>query len=553
MEETVKRERSWLTVEVGLYLLFIALGAALRLWGLGQRPLSSQEADLAYRAWRFYQGLEADPTGSPFLFHATALSFLLFGPSDYAARLIPALAGSALVGLPYLLRSRLGRVGTLLISALLAFSPSYIFFSRTLGGEIIVVAGMGAFLIGLLRYGENGSAGDLYLAFAGLALSFAADSEAYTVLIIYLSFLPLLFLIGQPTGGWRDGLSRTWPRALLLGAIVVLASTGGPLNPGGLQAVIDLFPAWLSRWSGQGPWSYHLLLLLTYEPLILVLGLLGAGLVGRRSLFSAFFVYWFGASLALYALMGQKSPGDLLQITFPLIFLSGMLLEEAVFIGGRMAWKREGLYLALSLPAVVYLFLQGGRYFHFAWMEYIILFFLPLFFLVCVLFLCYSWLGREVVVRGGIILLCLVLGTFSWRAGWRVNYGVEMAEPLLGQATSPDLRNLVETLESLSNQRERDRHSVGITVQGENPLLSWYLRGFPNTDHISTITGDITTPGVITSQEELPLPDYRGQRFRLWSSWPSQGLDGRTFFRWYFYRKGLLPLTRDIIMWISQT
>ena len=554
MEAMVQRERSWLTVEVGLYLLFIALGTALRLWGLGQRPLSPEEADLAYQGWRFYQGLGGDPTGSPFLFHATALSFLLFGPSDHGARLIPALAGSALVGLPYLLRSRLGRIGALLISALLAFSPSCIFFSRTLGGEIIVVVGMVAFLFGLLRYGENRSPRDLYLVVAGLALSLVTDSEVYTILIIYLSFVPLLLLSGQPAGrGWRD--DQSWLRALaLFGAIVVLASTGGLLNPGGLQASIDLFPAWLSQWSGQGPWSYHLLLLFTYEPLILILGLLGAGFVGHRNLFSAFFVYWFGLSLILYALMGEKSPAALLHITLPLVFLSGMLLEELVAsIGGRVSWRKEGLYLALSLPAVVYLFLQGAGWSYFEGVERIFLLFLALFFLACVLFLSYSWLGREVAVRGGILLLCLVLGALTWRAGWRANYGMEMAEPLLGEATSPDIRNLVEALESLSNQRERDRHSIGITLLGENPVLFWYLRVFPNTDLVSTVTGHITTPVVITPQEELPLPNYRGQRFRLWSFWPSQGLGGRALLEWYLYREGLPPLTRDIIMWVSQT
>ena len=557
MEETARRERTWLTVEVGLYLLFIALGTALRLWGLGQRPLSPEEADLAYQGWRFYKGLGGDPRGSPLLFHATALSFLLFGPSDYGARLLPALAGSVLIGLSYLLRSRLGRVGALLVSALLAFSPSYIFFSRTLGGEIIVALGTVAFLFGLLRYGENGSARDLYLAIVGLALSLVADSEVYTILIIYLSFVPLLLLSGRPAGGgWGDDLlSQSWLRALaLFGAIVVLASTGGLVNPGGLQAAIDLFPTWLSQWSGQGPWSYHLLLLLSYEPLILILGLLGAGFVGRRNPFSAFFVYWLGVSLILYALMGEKSPAALLHITLPLIFLSGMLLEELVAsIGGGISWRKEGLYLALSLPAVVYLFLQGGGYSHFEGVERIFLLFSSFFFLACVLFLCHSWLGREVAVRGGILLLCLVLGALTWRAGWRVNYGMEMAEPLLGQATSPDIRNLVEALESLSNQRERDRHSIGITLLGENPALLWYLRGFPNTDFISTVTEHITTPVVITPQEELPLPNYRGQRFRLWSFWPSQGLGGRALLEWYLYREGLPPPTRDIIMWVSQT
>jgi uncharacterized protein (TIGR03663 family) len=444
-----------------------------------------------------------------------------------------------------------------LVSALLAFSPSYIFFSRALGGEIIVALGMVAFLFGLLRYGESRSPRHLYIAFAGLALSLVADSEAYTILVIYLSFVPLLLFSSQPAyRGWRDDLlSQSWLRGLLLfGAIVVLASTGGLLNPGGLQAAIDLFPAWLSQWSGQGPWSYHLFLLLSYEPLVLILGLLGAGFVGRRNLFSAFFVYWFGVSLILYALMEEKSPAAILHITLPLIFLLGMLLEELlVSLGGRISWRKEGLYLALSLPAVVYLFLQGAAYSYLVETERVFLLFLALFFLACVLFLSYSWLGREVAVRGGILLLCLVLGALSWRAGWRVNYGMEMAESLLGQATSSDIRNLVEALESLSNQRERDRHSIEITLLGEEPALLWYLRGFPNRDLVSTITGNITTPVVISPQEELPLPNYIGQRFRIWSFWPSQGLGGRALLEWYLYREGLPPLTRDIIMWVSQT
>ncbi len=557
MEAGVQREKSWFTVEVGLYLLFIALGTALRLWGLGQRPLSPEEADLAYRAWRFYQGLGGDPSGSPLLFHTTALSFLLFGPSDYGARLIPALAGSALVGLPYLLRSRLGRIGALLVSALLAFSPSYIFFSRTLGGEVVVALGMVVFLSGLLRYGEKRSPRDLYLAFAGLALSLVADSEVYTTLVIYLSFLPLLLLSGQPGGrGWRDDLlSATWLRALaFFGVIVLLASTGGLLNPRGVQAAIDLFPAWLGQWSGQGPWSYYLLLLLSYEPLIFVLGLLGVGFVGHRNLFSAFFVYWFGVSLIISTLMGEKSPAALLQMTLPLLFLSGMLLEELVAsMGGRISWRKEGLYLALSLPAVVYLFLQWAGSFYLVETGRNLLLLLAFSFLACVLFLCYSWLGRGVAVRGGVLLLCLVLGALTWRAGWRVNYGMEMAEPLLGQATSPDIHNLVEALESLSNQRERDRHSIGITLLGEDSTLLWYLRDFPNTELISTVTRHITTPVVITSQEELPLPNYRGQRFRLWSSWLFQSLGGRALLEWYLYREGLPPLTRDIIMWVLQT
>ena len=141
------------TVEMGLYLLLLVVAAALRLYALGARPLEAEEAQQAMAAWRFYQGQFQSLEGySPLLFYGDLLTFLLFGASDFWARLVPALFGIALVGLPYFLRCWLGRAGALAAAALLAFSPSALFFSQSLEGETAVAACALVLLAALFGY-----------------------------------------------------------------------------------------------------------------------------------------------------------------------------------------------------------------------------------------------------------------------------------------------------------------------------------------------------------------------------------------------------------------
>src|SRR5258708_16606991 len=67
----------------------------------------------------------------PLLFHATALMYLLFGDSDFTARLYPAILGIILVLLPRLLFSRwLGKFGSAVASVLLLISPMVLFHNR---------------------------------------------------------------------------------------------------------------------------------------------------------------------------------------------------------------------------------------------------------------------------------------------------------------------------------------------------------------------------------------------------------------------------------------
>ncbi len=56
--------------------------------------------------------------------------YLVFGDSDFTARLAPALMGTLMVPLPALLRSQIGRVGAFAAAAALAFGPTFLYYSR---------------------------------------------------------------------------------------------------------------------------------------------------------------------------------------------------------------------------------------------------------------------------------------------------------------------------------------------------------------------------------------------------------------------------------------
>ena len=82
--------------EKAIYLIFITLAIITRLWALGNRVMSHDESLHTQFSFQFYdgQGYQHTPLmHGPFLFHITALSYWLFGDSDFSARLPVAIFG----------------------------------------------------------------------------------------------------------------------------------------------------------------------------------------------------------------------------------------------------------------------------------------------------------------------------------------------------------------------------------------------------------------------------------------------------------------------------
>jgi len=178
------------------YLAIIAVAVGTRLWNLGPRAYSHDESIHAWESWKLVTGqsYRHNPTyHGPFLYHFTALIFMLFGHGDYTGRLSPALFGIALVILPIFLRKWLGRKGTLMATLLMTISPVIMNRSRFLRHDPYVAVWAFVMLVGILKYLDERRARYLYVVAAGLCLSIASKEVAFIYVFIFGTFLALFF------------------------------------------------------------------------------------------------------------------------------------------------------------------------------------------------------------------------------------------------------------------------------------------------------------------------------------------------------------------------
>ena len=185
-------ESPWRRWEVWAYLILIATALSMRLWDLGAQALHHDESLHATYAWYLFQGrgYVHDPMmHGPFQFSGTAVMFFLFGDSDFTVRLLPALFGTALVGLPVLLRRRLGRYGALVTSVLLTVSPTMLYFSRFARNDVYMAVWAMALVAVMWRYLDTRRIRYLVWASVILALALATKETAYIVAMILGSYL----------------------------------------------------------------------------------------------------------------------------------------------------------------------------------------------------------------------------------------------------------------------------------------------------------------------------------------------------------------------------
>ena len=603
-ERTRERTReisrpSSLTVEVVLYLIIALVAVVLRLYNLDGRPMQAGEAAQALAAWRAAQGLpqgSALAQHSPLIFTTNMFLFALFGANDFLARLVPALSGALLVIGPYFLRQRLGRMGALAASLLLAISPSVLFFSRYLGGEIIVAACALAMTWGLFDYLDHRQPKHLYLAAVALGLALSAGAGTYTFVLVVATFALVLALANrfsgpseywqrisaawqstrEASGLWQAGLRQAGllrDCAALLVLIFLLICTGLLLHLSGLQDGIDLFSGWLSAFQprvGGHPWYYHLQLLLVYEPLILVFGVATVVyLLKRRDLFSLFLAYWSAMAFSIYLIAGGRGPGDVLLIVLPLALLAGSfigrLLNElvaaasSIYVRSGGSWLGEGLFVALACPLVVYLGLELGGYAFRGGRNYLWLALVAALILIGLFVLSWISFGPGPTLRAGGLVLLLTLTLLTVSISCYLNYrrDSDPREIIVASPISRGIFDLVETVEMVSSRNSGDPRTIAVTVhQGTGPALAWYLRDFEDVEFVAQLSPSIDTPIVIApSDEQEPTlgSQYSGQDFALASSWKLRGLSESDLMRWLLYRRASTPVQTDnVIMWVKQ-
>ncbi len=299
------------TLEHTLYAVLAIAALFIRVFLVGNAPLASDEARQALASFNFLHGNPDPFVGSPLLFTGNWLLFTLLGDNDATARLLPALFGGALVLAPILFRRELGRAGALIASALLVFSPTLVFFSRTADAAIPAITcalfALGFAWRGLSSPPESGQETQLQpralnIAAIFAALALLAGREVWVVVFAAAFFAVYARRANQsavetasttaqsrPSSAdlepakagfvpllprWFDFAHHKFQSPVLLFAITFIAvGTTFFLRRDGFGAAIDALGGWLTFRAGESQNIAGMLLL--YEPLIVVFGVAG--------------------------------------------------------------------------------------------------------------------------------------------------------------------------------------------------------------------------------------------------------------------------------------
>ena len=592
------------TVEQAAYALLALLAAGLRFYQLGLRPLSESEASQALAAFRFTQGSSVvAPAGMiPALFSGNVVGFTLLGASDITARWLPVVAGLLLVLLPYGLRHRLGRGGALVASLLLAISPSAVYFSRTLDGAILVATCGLALVVGLIRYVDHRRPAPLYMAAGALGVGLCAGPGTWSLLLILAAFGLVLFLVARLGGrqaGWSS-LLVAWQAArdekgwgtkagLVLAATFGLVATALVLYPAGMGHAADLLGAWLQSFlpelEGQPP-VYPLLLLLRYEALIVVLGLVEAGRAilrrpadpqwlpfpGSTFPHSLFFVFWALAAGLIVLVSGHRPPGNVLLVVLPLALLAGQGVERAWrWVTARARWQEAALVAGIGLVLLAFFYLQVTAYSQasptstvmigdialYTTSTYLLLAGVALVLLLALGAVVWIWRGSSLVVAGGWLTAGIVLALLGFRATWSLNvtHSSDARELMILHSTAPEVRTLVEETKALSLTKAGAFYTLPLTVDASTgPVVVWYLRNFGHQTVVEGLAAPPQTLAAVTlALENPPLGEtFRGQGFPLRSRWLPWGQWGQSLIRWLLFTEGPLPLVdREVVLWVA--
>src|SRR5579862_256792 len=178
-------------VAIALYALLTRLAA------LGLRPLSTIEASQALfardLAGKGLSVLANEPRASGWIDPIRAGFFMLFGTSDYSARIVAALFSLVLIGAAFTMRRRLGRAGALAFAAMLTLSPTLTYFSRSTLATVPAIT-MVVLALALL-FSLAGSSDTLKVVGVAIAIALALSAETVMVPIAAI-FLAILLVMG---------------------------------------------------------------------------------------------------------------------------------------------------------------------------------------------------------------------------------------------------------------------------------------------------------------------------------------------------------------------
>ncbi len=557
------------TLEHALHALALVIALGLRFFHLGALSLSEFEADWALQSLSIAQGLKPALGPNPAYIHLTTILFAIFQSSDFWARFWPALAGTGLVVAPWFLRTRIGRLPSLLLAFGLALDPGLNALSRLAGGPILAIAFLSLAVV-LWLDNRRAAAG----FFAGLAL-LSGVAIWFGILGLFITWGliklianlqkksskepdpaetrlddkaarmrledfrnplrgelgPCLWLVpccSSPSRDWRHLLNPCW----------LSCAAGSPLLP--------------SRWDGSCSPSRRMRSsrsVLGWQDLI-------RGVI-KKEAFSMTLGLWALVALSLVVLYPNRQVADLGWTLLPVWVLAALELSRHFDFEGRQRWVMAGMavfvfvlsilsWLQLAHINTLDLALPETR------LQWLFLVAIVLVVGITIILVGTGWSPNEARL-GGVwgILLPLIFFTVAMTTGAaqiREPRTLELwqPEPRLGRA---DL--VLKVANEISNLNTGADADLPLTILGvESKALSWLFREWEVQK--ADILAPGATPEIVITPASMDLSltsDYRGEAL-VWhelGDWKATTFSSRL--NWFIYRQ--LPVQREnIILWV---
>ncbi len=552
-------------VEKGLYALAIVLAIAVRLWGVGEMPLSDPEASLAMQSLNMARGQAAVSPVEPAYVLLTGGLFFFTQASEFTARFWPALLGGLLPLAAYWLRGKIGLRPAVILAFGLALDPGLVAMGRQASG-----AGMAlplALLAGTLFLHAREAESDAWWAvgiLGGLALL------GGTALWPGLAGLGVAMLIYRLAGAKFEGtgsLSKTWNwKEAGLGALGALLVVGtmmmrSPLGLGGIGSSLGSYLGGWGEAGGQVPVAQLLVMLPIYHILPLIFGFVGlirAVFTPEDELGRGLGV-WFAAALLLGLLYPLRQTTDLSWVLIPLWMLAARELARIRISLDEQGWAEVG-HAVLIVILTIFLVWSFSRLPNPAYgvtdlLQQATLRVLAGFGLLALTFALVVWgWGLRVATHGfrlgvWIVLAFFTLSTTFNSAGLSGTPETEMWRT----GALPKEAHLMETtLDDLSMWNHKLPNKLEVAVVGvDSDSLRWLLREYSGVRFLDAIAAEDTPEVVITPwQTKLSQTSaYRRQDFVWWSRPAWSQISPYEFVQWTFFRKVLLE-DQSIILWI---
>lgn len=549
-----------------LYWLAFLVAIGFRLIQLGASPLTDAEANLALQALNIARGANPLLGPQPAYFLFTSVLFSIIKSTNFMARVIPALAGSALVFVPYLFREQLKPRPALILAFFFAIDPGLVALSRQANGTMLAVT-FSLFAVAMWNNRRLIPAG----IFAGLAL-LSGTSLWAGLLSVGITWF---FVRGMAAKSETDqspisnSLITNYemrPALLALGITLILGGTLFFLVPNGLSAWVSSLPAYLKGWVSPSVMTPGRILftLIAYEPLGIFLAILslirgyrtGSTRIIRLSI-------WFG--LALLLAIFYRQPGELAWAILPMLALAALEFSRSwhVFPSERL---EVGIVTIALLILLTYIWfdiaaigldpfsqtavavpgvgsMQNPRY--------IILYGALAILIACIAFVAFGWSARTAWLGSAwafIIFFTVYTFGVAWGgSGMRSANGVELWSPDQKPVQAKLLLSSVDDISDLSVGHEL---SQPVTIMGVNsPALEWLLRNH-EVKVVDALDPQSAPPLVIT----LPMNDlklaaaYRGEAFTWRQTVQFDSMQRQEWWRWLVSRQ-LPRQDEQVILW----